>query len=110
MMKIAIAIAAVLALATADIVFYRDGSCGQKVDHDLPQDTCVALDDLTWAGSQINSVYSEDRGNAWYFSANTDDQCTATFVEAQLVKSCIEISPPFTFQGAGAAGSMEYDA
>eukprot|EP00178_Gracilaria_changii_P000158 TRINITY_DN1013_c0_g1_i1.p2 TRINITY_DN1013_c0_g1~~TRINITY_DN1013_c0_g1_i1.p2 ORF type:complete len:107 (-),score=20.09 TRINITY_DN1013_c0_g1_i1:114-434(-) len=106
-MKFILALAALVAIAAADISFYSGSSCGGDVQESLPSDTCTATE-ISWAGASINSVESNDLGSSWRFAANLDGNCNDVFVEANLVKDCIEISPPFEF-ASGNYASMKYN-
>ena len=106
-MKTAFILAAIVAVAVADITFYKGGQCGGSPGETVESDTCAEVK-VKWAGSPINSFNSHDAGSSWYFSANTDKNCNNVFVEANLVKDCIEISPDFEFE-SGNYGSMKYN-
>lgn len=103
-MKLAVVLAAVLAVAMGEVLFFNGEGCEGEAGERIPSDTCVPVS-VQWAGESIRSFDSDDLIDEWRFAANWDTECMDVYVQAALNKNCIKITPAFHFE-SGNYGSI----
>lgn len=106
----AVAVVLLAVIDAREIQFFGGSDCGGSVLETVDSDCCSQVQ-LSWAGEDILSIESSDleSGDTWYFSANTDENCRHVFGNAELLKACVSIDPPFKFHSGNEATSMLYD-